>query len=396
MLYYRYKNVFNKILLITALFIFPNSILAVNTRLSTTELTTLQTSGTLVPGYNYWDTTLKVYKKAVSQSSLQPLFAPNGSLLSAAELTTLKDSHQVVPHKLYWNTDAQIYEKGATTSSTTIVNTSPSWKTSSEISTINTLKSAAPGILYWNTESQQYFRGQEDGSLSALNNELDTPTCNDGEQNGDETGIDCGGSCPNICATCNDGILNGDEEKIDCGGQDCTSCPDLKYLIDFGRNSTTTPGNWNNLDNYATGQLVGLVDDLGETSNISLSIAQQFQGRNNSGYSTIESPYPNTAKRDSFYFRRWHTPPEIVLSDLDTDKEYSFTFYASRRTSRDRTSIYTINDTSVSLNAAYNNTNTVSISNITPEADGTISISMTTGENASYGYLNVLEIVEHN
>jgi len=27
------------------------------------------------------------------------------------------------------------------------------------------------------------------------------PTCNDGIQNGDETGIDCGGSCPNVCLT---------------------------------------------------------------------------------------------------------------------------------------------------------------------------------------------------
>jgi hypothetical protein len=27
------------------------------------------------------------------------------------------------------------------------------------------------------------------------------PTCNDGIQNGDETGVDCGGSCPNVCLT---------------------------------------------------------------------------------------------------------------------------------------------------------------------------------------------------
>ena len=54
------------------------------------------------------------------------------------------------------------------------------------------------------------------------------PTCNDGIQNGDEEGIDCGGSCPDKCdttvvPTCDDGIQNGDEEGIDCGG----SCPDI-------------------------------------------------------------------------------------------------------------------------------------------------------------------------
>ena len=48
-------------------------------------------------------------------------------------------------------------------------------------------------------------------------------TCDDGILNGDETGIDCGGSCA-ACATCDDGILNGDETGVDCGGPDCEPC----------------------------------------------------------------------------------------------------------------------------------------------------------------------------
>ena len=76
------------------------------------------------------------------------------------------------------------------------------------------------------------------------------PTCTDGKQGGDETDIDCGGSCPNKCAdkkgckvakdcqsgtcdntqnppicgpaaSCTDGTKNGDETDKDCGG----SCP---------------------------------------------------------------------------------------------------------------------------------------------------------------------------
>ncbi len=51
------------------------------------------------------------------------------------------------------------------------------------------------------------------------------PTCTDDIQNGNETGIDCGGpDCPS-CPTCNDGILNGNEIGTDCGGPDCISCP---------------------------------------------------------------------------------------------------------------------------------------------------------------------------
>ncbi|MFT6158298.1 MAG: hypothetical protein ACJAZO_002470 [Myxococcota bacterium] len=70
--------------------------------------------------------------------------------------------------------------------------------------------------------------------------------CDDGRQNGSETYIDCGGSCPEcgpgatclqaddcgsgVCdgtcqlPSCGDGIQNGGESNIDCGGV-CGSCP---------------------------------------------------------------------------------------------------------------------------------------------------------------------------
>ncbi len=53
------------------------------------------------------------------------------------------------------------------------------------------------------------------------------PTCTDGIQNGNETGIDCGGPDCTPCAvasTCTDGIQNGNETGIDCGGPDCAPC----------------------------------------------------------------------------------------------------------------------------------------------------------------------------
>ena len=52
----------------------------------------------------------------------------------------------------------------------------------------------------------------------------DGPSCTNGIQDGTETGVDCGGTCPDTCEaepTCSDGIQNGDEEGVDCGG----SCP---------------------------------------------------------------------------------------------------------------------------------------------------------------------------
>lgn len=78
--------------------------------------------------------------------------------------------------------------------------------------------------------------------------------CDDTLMNGDETDIDCGGSCDpcangssclspidcesgfcnaGICATpaCDDGAFNGDEADIDCGGS-CPACPDLSPCRD--------------------------------------------------------------------------------------------------------------------------------------------------------------------
>lgn len=65
-------------------------------------------------------------------------------------------------------------------------------------------------------------------------------SCDDGIQNGDETGVDCGGpECP-ACPTCDDGVQNGDELGVDCGGSNCAPCPCE------GQDVTLTI----NLDNY--------------------------------------------------------------------------------------------------------------------------------------------------
>ncbi len=80
------------------------------------------------------------------------------------------------------------------------------------------------------------------------------PTCSDTVKNGTETDADCGGSCPTKCAdtkgcagaadcasgvcdpaakkcappTCNDTIDNGTETDVDCGGTCPTKCADTK------------------------------------------------------------------------------------------------------------------------------------------------------------------------
>lgn len=79
------------------------------------------------------------------------------------------------------------------------------------------------------------------------------PSCDDGQQNQDETDVDCGGSCAGCgdgqaCSTnadcefdscvggvcivpsCNDGVANGDESDVDCGGS-CSACADNQACV---------------------------------------------------------------------------------------------------------------------------------------------------------------------
>lgn len=61
-------------------------------------------------------------------------------------------------------------------------------------------------------------------AATCLNSGSGGGSCFDGVQNGDETGVDCGGSCV-ACPTCTDGVQNGDETGVDCGGSCPTTCP---------------------------------------------------------------------------------------------------------------------------------------------------------------------------
>ena len=60
------------------------------------------------------------------------------------------------------------------------------------------------------------------GSMQLLMNNCGPAHCINGVQDGDETGVDCGGSCT-ACPTCSDGIQNQGETGVDCGGP-CTEC----------------------------------------------------------------------------------------------------------------------------------------------------------------------------
>jgi len=80
----------------------------------------------------------------------------------------------------------------------------------------------AAGDSEW-SEACTFVGGDNNSSGCTIEDEEPQPTCTDNLQNGNETGIDCGGDCP-PCPSCTDGIQNQDETGVDCGGV-CTPCP---------------------------------------------------------------------------------------------------------------------------------------------------------------------------
>ncbi|MEJ7912619.1 MAG: putative Ig domain-containing protein, partial [Chitinophagaceae bacterium] len=115
------------------------------------------------------------------------------------------------------------------------------------------------------------------------------------------------------------------------------------------------------------------------------------QTGNNSGI------YPDAVLRSHYYFGTWWTPATVSanLTGLNPAGRYNFTFHAGSiwDIAPDNGSVtYSIGSKSVSLYVQNNTRNTVTLTNIQPAADGSVSINMSKGSGATAGYLNSIVI----
>lgn len=105
-----------------------------------------------------------------------------------------------------------------------------------------------------NADNTSSFKDSEDYEIVVTGGGGGGPTCDDGIQNGDETGVDCGGSCAPCVTppTCDDGIQNGDEEGVDCGGSSCApcqvTCENFELTINFDDFASETSWEMTNIN----------------------------------------------------------------------------------------------------------------------------------------------------
>jgi lysophospholipase L1-like esterase len=177
--------------------------------------------------------------------------------------------------------------------------------------------------------------------------------------------------------------------------------------IDFG--STASSGTWNNLTDASGAQSISdLVNTEGNSTGISLTIHDAFTGVNEVGTTTPNASLGivSTASSDSFFGSVGahsgvvNLTGGVTLGGLSAGSSYTLSFFASRDGVTDnREATYTVtgNTTaSVSLDAANNTANMVTVSKMIPAADGTIKVDVAPGTNNNnslqYYYLGVMRI----
>jgi large repetitive protein len=202
----------------------------------------------------------------------------------------------------------------------------------------------------------------------------------------------------NITATVNDGNNGSASVSFVVTVNDVN--PNRKTYINFTDGSLTSPAPWNNTnkptpslnDNFAN-----LLDETGANSGIGLLITSPWQNLGNAtntfGVNTTNNSgiYPDNVMRSAYFTNA--TPQTIRIYGLNPAYKYNFKFFGSRGgVTDDRTSIYTINGTSVTLNAANNSQNTASLNNMQPAGDGSLVLTLEKGPASSFGYLNAMVI----
>ncbi len=173
-----------------------------------------------------------------------------------------------------------------------------------------------------------------------------------------------------------------------------------RILINFNSGTTSAPAPWNNTNKPpAQNDVYGpFKDSSGNITTIAIKVMSPWQNMNNGtnelGANTGNNSgiYPDVVM-SSAYFTSSGTTQTFKLTGLDTASKYNLTFFGSRSgVTDDRTSVYTVKGTSVSLNAASNTKNTVTVNSLKADADSTLTITLQSGSASPYGYINAMVI----
>jgi large repetitive protein len=178
------------------------------------------------------------------------------------------------------------------------------------------------------------------------------------------------------------------------------SATTVLYYVYMNCNSGYNVGSpWNNLGfgpPIPGSTKSNLLDDTGTATTVSFKVIEHpsgttFGGANPFGKMTGNNSgiYPDDVLR-TFYFTEATETARVTIGGLSQNYKYNFVFFGSRDGDGNRATNYTIGNTTVTLNAAFNTSSTVQIDAIQPATDGTVTFDMVSAPGSVYGYLNAL------
>lgn len=182
--------------------------------------------------------------------------------------------------------------------------------------------------------------------------------------------------------------------------------------ISFG-STDGVPATWNPLPSPAAGASINdLLDKEGAKTGISITIIERFNGTNTDGSKTTNTDLnmPASVSGSSYYGNSFGEfggakveQSVLLIAGLNKDISYDFCFFGSRSASDNRDTKFIVegrNDGTSSVNTASNSDKVACVTDIYPDADGLIRITVTAGDNnnnaTGFYYLGAMRISGSN
>jgi lysophospholipase L1-like esterase len=173
----------------------------------------------------------------------------------------------------------------------------------------------------------------------------------------------------------------------------------LNHSIDIDFGLELSPAPWNNITSYVLGtSILNLIDINGNETKISIEIDDEFSKDNILGPLVTNTllDLPQTASKDCLWGNavgvfdgRSEATGGLLLSNLYPDAKYDFLMFASRSATDNRETYITAsgkNEATAYVNASDNTENLAIVSEIIPNDNGTISITVGAGPQNNNGY----------
>jgi hypothetical protein len=180
--------------------------------------------------------------------------------------------------------------------------------------------------------------------------------------------------------------------------------PGATILIDFGSETVTSSGTWNNMTNSISGTAINLIDDTGVVTAVDAAVTDGFVGVNSQGIAGNTLGYPGTASSDTFWTGSFNShadalnyPAQVTLSGLGPDSEYDITLFAARTgddSGNGRLTRYTVAGQWQDLEVSDNTDTHIVFESVSPQPDGSLTIDVIASEagTSRFGYLGLMKL----